>query len=92
MGADFARLPLEMFELDERTDIESLVLRLMRAMGALVIDLRYIHGQWCVMVDKGNAMVVVPGSHMETPRASLLYCLHRWKHRSVEHPFLEGEK
>lgn len=43
---------------------------------------------WAVMVPFGNIMVVVPGSVMRTPEASLRMALERWENRSPENPFI----
>lgn len=52
-----------------------------------IIDLRYHLGMWCVMVELGNMMVVVPGSIKKTPQEALEHCLERWRNRSTERPF-----
>ena len=46
-----------------------------------VVDLRYIHGRFCVMVDRGGHMACVPGTTHSTALESLRSALLRWKNR-----------
>jgi hypothetical protein len=57
------------------------------------IDLRFTphaYHPWCVMVDVGNYMDVVPGSIAATPEDALRLALERWRTRSREYPFVVG--